>query len=210
MTIVLNATTGISTPPVTVLGDTSGSISIVAPAVAGTNTQTLLAATGTLAPFNSGAAQTAPFASPNTYADFTGIPNWVRRVTVMFRGIQTNGTSPPQIQLGTSGGIVATGYLGSSTIVNPSPVSVLFTTGFGIAPNTANWSATVVVHGAITLTLQTGNTWTCAGSVGRSDAASTYLTNGSLALSDTLTQIRITTVGGTNTFTAGSINVLYE
>jgi hypothetical protein len=209
MTIVLNSTTGISTPPVTVLGDTSGSISIVAPAVAGTNTQTLLAATGTLSPFNSGTAQTAPPTVPQ-YFEFTSIPSWVRRVTVMFRGISTNGTSPPQLQLGTSGGIVSTGYLGSNSIVTPSPASALFTSGFGIGVNTSNWSGAVVIHGTITLTLQTGNNWTCAGSVGRSDAASTYLTNGSLALSDTLTQIRITTVGGSDTFDAGSINLLYE
>ena len=160
-----------------------------------------------LYPLVAGTAQTT---TSGTAINFTGIPSWVDRITIMFSGMSTSGTSPPQIQLGTSGGIVSTGYLGSSTIVNPSPVSVLFTTGFGIAPNTANWSGTVVVHGAIILTLQTGNTWVCAGSVGRSDAASTYLTNGGIALGGTLDRVRITTVNGTDTFDAGSINILYE
>jgi hypothetical protein len=33
---------------------------------------------------------------------------------------------------------------------------------------------------------------------------------GTKTLSDTLTQIRITTVNGTDTFDAGSVNIIYE
>jgi hypothetical protein len=38
-------------------GDTSGTLNLSAPLIAGTNTQTLVAATGTLAPLISGTAQ---------------------------------------------------------------------------------------------------------------------------------------------------------
>jgi hypothetical protein len=69
-------------------GDTSGSITVAAPAVSGSNTQTLAAVTGTLAPIVSGTAVTAT----GTSVDFTGIPSWVKRVTVMFSGVSTNGT----------------------------------------------------------------------------------------------------------------------
>jgi hypothetical protein len=170
-----------------------------------TVTGTLTASSGVSGAITSGTSVSAS----GTSITFTGIPSTVKRITVMLSGVSTSGTSPPQIQIG-SGSVTTTGYLGSSTIVNPSPVSVLFTTGFGIGANTSNWAAGVVVHGAITLTLQTGNTWVCAGSVGRSDAASTYLTNGGVTLSGTLDRVRITTVNGTDTFDAGSINIFYE
>ena len=153
---------------------------------------------------------TSVASTSGTSIDFTGIPSWVKRITVMFNGVSTNGFSPPQIQIG-SGSVTTSGYLGSSTVVtNTSVASALFTSGYGIGVNTANWASTVVVHGAIVLTLQTGNTWVSAGSVGRSDGASTYFTNGSLALSGALDRVRITTVNGTDTFDAGSINILYE
>jgi len=153
---------------------------------------------------------TAVASTSGTSIDFTSIPSWVKRITVMFSGFSTNGTSPPQIQIG-SGSVTTSGYLGSNTIVTNSTVaSSLFTTGFGVGVNTSNWAAAVVVHGGVVLTLQTGNTWVCVGSVGRSDAASTYLTNGSITLGGALDRIRITTVNGTDTFDAGSINILYE
>ncbi len=155
-------------------------------------------------------SDTAQASTSGTSIDFTSIPSWVRRITVMLVGVSTNGTSPPQIQIG-AGSVTTSGYLGSSTVVtNITVASALFTSGFGIGVNTSNWASTVVVHGAIVLNLQTGNTWAAAGSFGRSDAASTYFTNGSLALGGTLDRVRITTVNGTDTFDAGSINILYE
>ena len=153
---------------------------------------------------------TAVASTSGTSIDFTNIPSWVKRVTINFVGVSTTGTSPPQIQIG-AGSVTTTGYLGSNSIVTNTTVgSVLFTSGFGIGVNATNYAATVVVHGTIVLALQTGNTWACAGSVGRSDVASTYLTNGSIALGGTLDRVRITTVNGTDTFDAGSINILYE
>jgi len=154
---------------------------------------------------------TAVASTSGTSIDFTSIPSWVKRITVMFNGVSTNGTSPPQIQIG-SGSVTTSGYLGTNSIITDAtfPSCVLFTTGFGIGVSTGNWATGVIVHGAITLTLQTGSTWVSAGSVGRSDFASTYFTNGSLALGGALDRVRITTVNGTNTFDAGSINLLWE
>jgi hypothetical protein len=153
---------------------------------------------------------TAVASTSGTSIDFTGIPSWVKRITVMFVGVSTNGTSPPQIQIG-AGSVTTAGYLGSNSItVNGGVAAALFTSGFGIGVNTANWGAVCVIHGSIVLTLQTGNTWTAAGAVGRSDAVSIYSTAGSLALGGTLDRVRITTVNGTDTFDAGSINILYE
>jgi hypothetical protein len=202
MTIVLNSSTGITTPPVTVLGDTSGSITLVAPAVAGTNTQTLLAATGTLAPTIKGTAQTSPPATAQ-YFDFTGIPSWVSRITIMFSGIGTNGTSNLQIQ-GGSGSIEITGYI-SSAVSTTGTVSTS-TTGLAV---TGAFAATDAVYGKITLDLVNSNAWVSTGLL-RQNTGQVAYSGGGKTFSGTLDRIRITTVGGANNFNAGSINVLYE
>ena len=153
---------------------------------------------------------TAVASTSGTSIDFTSIPSWVKRITVMFTGVSTNGTSPPQIQIG-AGSIVTSGYLGSNTFLNASIVGgANFTSGFGIGVSVGFWSAATIFHGSIVLTLQTGNTWVCDGKNGTSNAVGSYLTNGSLALGGALDRVRITTVNGTDTFDAGSINILYE
>ena len=156
-------------------------------------------------------AGTAVASTSGTSIDFTGLPAWVKKITVMFSGVSTNGSSIYLIQLGDSGGIENTGYLGSgSSVLNGSNTSaVLQTTGFGIGAGTA---ATVIFHGSIQITLLdlATNTWCANGVLARSDLASTFQCSGAKSLSATLDRVRITTVNGTDTFDAGSINILYE
>ena len=141
-----------------------------------------------------------------TSIDFTSIPNWVKRVTIMLEGVSTNGSSFKIIQLGDSGGIETTGYLGSG--FDGFFSSTLFTTGFGIMSDTS----TDILHGAITLSLlsTSSDKWVCSGAIARSNTAQNYLTAGSKNLSANLDRVRITTVNGTDTFDAGSINIIYE
>jgi hypothetical protein len=189
-------------------GDTSGSVTLAAPAVAGSTTQTLVNVTGTLAPVVSGTAITL---TNQTEVEFTSIPLWVKRITLTFSGVSTNGTAPPLIQIG-SGSYATSGYLGSNSIVGVSAVvSVLFTTGFGIGVNTANWTSSFTANGAITLSLHKENTWVCSGSISNSAAAATYLTSGSseAAISGSLDRVRLY-INGTQQFDAGTINILYE
>ena len=141
-----------------------------------------------------------------TSVDFTGIPSWVKRITVMFSGVSTNGTSNLLIQLGDSGGIENTGYLGSSSQLAGATNSANYTTGFGVfLGNAAN-----IMHGSMCVTNISGNVWVMSGVLGLSNSATTVNVTGTKTLSDTLTQVRITTVNGTDTFDAGSINILYE
>lgn len=164
-------------------------------------------------PFRGGAGRATALVSGTSVAstsgtsiDFTGIPSWVKRVTVMFTGVSTSGTSNPIIQIG-SGSATTTGYLGAGMIASGASPSVSnFTTGFGYPSATA----TNILHGTTVLTLVTGNTWAANGTLARSDGTSLLSTAGSLALSGVLDRVRITTVGGTDTFDAGSINILYE
>jgi hypothetical protein len=141
-----------------------------------------------------------------TEVDFTDIPSWVKRVTVMFAGVSTNGTADLLIQLGDAGGVETTGYLGASTAAGSTVNTNLFTSGFGLISN----SAANISHGSFIITLLSGNTWTCHGLIARSNSTNTMLTGGSKALSDTLDRVRITTSNGTNTFDAGTINIMYE
>ena len=153
---------------------------------------------------------TAVASTSGTSIDFTGLPEWVKRVTVMFSGMSTNGTSLPQIQIG-SGSFVTSGYISAVTnIQNTTQYSAFPTTGFGLFI-AANYSAATPLTGVIVLTIISGNTWLCSGTVCRTDTATTAGTaTGSLSLSGTLDRVRITTVNGTDTFDAGTINILYE
>lgn len=151
---------------------------------------------------------TAVTLTTQTSVDFTGIPSWAKRITVMFNGVSTNGTSPPILQFGDSGGIETTGYLGSAGVVGASTAaSSLFTNGIGLINATA---ATVVMQGAVTLSLMTGTTWVASGVLTRSDSAGANLVGGSKATSAALDRIRLTTSGGTDQFDAGSVNISWE
>ena len=60
------------------------------------------------------------------------------------------------------------------------------------------------------LSLIDSSDWISSHTMALSSAANTLFGAGSITLSDTLTQLRITTVNGSDTFDAGSINILYE
>lgn len=158
-------------------------------------------------PLTLGTAVTAS----GTSVDFTGIPAWVKRVTMMFNGVSTNGTSIPQIQLG-AGTVDTTGYLAIvgnvQTTVNTTR-AVTSTTGFYIQHAT---QATDTTQGAVTFMLIGSNTWVCSGTVYSIQSGSTGVNpiSGSKTLSGTLDRVRITTVNGTDTFDAGTINIMYE
>ena len=153
---------------------------------------------------------TAVATTSGTSIDFTSIPSWVKRITVMFNGVSTNGTSVVLMQIGTSGGVEVSGYLGScSTILGTAPGANNFTTGWGVG---ADNIAASVKHGFLTIALlnTSSNLWACSGVVGASNEARASHTGGTKPLAATLDRVRITTVNGTDTFDAGSINILYE
>jgi hypothetical protein len=157
---------------------------------------------------NSGAfiAGTAVASTSGTSIDFTSIPSWVKRITVMFNGFSTNGSSNYLVQIG-SGSITSSGYIGATSVISSGVTSTNSTAGFIIGNGAA--SASFVLSGNLMLTLLGANTWTASGCFGGSDAARTITSGGSIALGGTLDRVRITTVSA-DTFDAGSINILYE
>ena len=151
----------------------------------------------------SGTAVTAS----GTSVDFTDIPSTAKRVTVMFSGVSTNGTSNIQVQLGDSGGVETTGYIASGSGIAGGVGTTASTTGFPVSNATA---AADTINGQMAICLLGNNIWTAAGSGARTGAAASFVNGGAKTLSDTLTQVRITTVNGTDTFDAGTINIMWE
>jgi hypothetical protein len=154
---------------------------------------------------------TAVASTSGTSIDFTALPSWVKRITVMFTGVSTNGTSPIQIQLGTGSTTYTTsGYLGAGGGFDGAGTSVANASSGFVTEAGSAAAAAAVRHGSYTITNVTGNTWAIQGSCGLSNGTILSFCGGSIALAAALTAVRITTVGGTNTFDAGSINILYE
>lgn len=173
---------------------------------AGTDAETLL--TPAVARAQNIVQGSAVASTSGSAFDFTSIPSWVKRITILFDRVSTSGSSPILIQLGDSGGIETIGYAGSGTTMTASTAgSLVYTAGFGIGH--AN-GASDVMSGSITLTALGGNTWCASGIAALDNAAASKTTAGSKTLSAQLDRVRITTVSGTDLFDAGSINILYE
>jgi hypothetical protein len=150
---------------------------------------------------------TAQASTSGTSIDFTSIPSWVKRITVMCSALSTNGSSNPIVQLGTSGGLQTTSYTGSVWLANTT--NTLNSTGFFISPSVG---AASVIESVVTLVLLNSATglWVASVVSSQSNTATGIVGSGSKTLSGTLDRVRITTVNGTDTFDAGSINILYE
>jgi hypothetical protein len=150
---------------------------------------------------------TAQASTSGTSIDFTGIPSWVKRITVMFDGVSVSGASAFLIQLGDSGGVETTGYNGGGGRFGTSAyVGATFTAGFGFN----NTTAATLYSGMVIIANMTGDTWSAQGTLGGSGVEVNGITAGSKTLSATLDRIRLTTVNGTDTFDAGSVNIMYE
>jgi len=153
---------------------------------------------------------TSQASTSGTAINFTGIPSWAKRITVMFSGVSTSGSSLVIVQLGSTS-YTTSGYLNgggglSGTSVNSSGVVTTGLLAGGVTQNTN----TDVRHGTVTITLLTGNTWVSTSIMGSAVQDFIGLSGGSIALGGTLDRVRVTTVNGTDTFDAGSINILYE
>lgn len=142
--------------------------------------------------------------------DFTGIPSWAKRISIMFNQVSTNGTSAQLIQIGDSGGIENSGYVGIGSANSNGAVSSItnYTTGF--ATNNVS-SAAQTQQGIATLTLMDAatNLWAFS-SVGGLNIAVSCFGAGVKSLSHTLDRVRITMLNGTDAFDAGSINISWE
>jgi hypothetical protein len=196
---------------IVISGDTSGTITVSAPAVSGSNTITLPAVTGTAVISGQNSAITAGTAvasTSGTSIDFTSIPSWVKRITVMLNNVSLSGAAYLRIQIGTGGTPTTTGYVSHSGLIATTATnSVGATAGLDLFGT----SATIALYGAIRWQNVSGNIWVADGTTANSGGTALVQVSASgVTLSGTLNMVRITTSNGTDTFDAGSINILYE
>ena len=156
-------------------------------------------------PASTGITSGTAVSASGTSVDFTGIPSTAKRVTVIFSGLSTNGTSNPLIQIG-SVSIQSTGYNGYSTNISSGTISS--TAGFPIY----SAAAVNILIGFLVLDLIGSNKWVIAGNYTLNQSGTIYamLNSGDVILSGALDRVRVTTAGGTDTFDAGTLNIFYE
>ena len=153
--------------------------------------------------------ETAKASTSGTSVEFTNLPAWIKRITVQWNGVSTNGTSNLQVQLGTgSTSYTTSGYNCISTLTGAGSATTSASTGFVVVESAA--SASSLYYGTMVITNITGNTWVATSQFGLSTRNVTIWSSGSIALGAALTAVRTTTVNGTDTFDAGTINILYE
>jgi hypothetical protein len=153
---------------------------------------------------------TAVASTSGTYIDFTGIPSTAKRITIMFSGVSTNGSSLVQIQIGSGSIDTGSTYYGCCHSTQAGSLySDNFTTGFRIEQGSIVNSSSIR-NGTYELDYLGSNIWTGFGNSGLSNTNIYTTSAGSKTLSGTLDRIRITTLNGTDTFDAGTINIMWE
>jgi hypothetical protein len=152
---------------------------------------------------------TAQETTSGTAKDFTGIPSWAKRITINFAGVSPSGTAHLLVQIGTSSGLETSGYVSSgSRLADGGSISVVSSTaGFLVALS----AATYLLSGRMVLELLDAatNTWV-ASYAGKISTLQTVCGGGDKSLAGVLDRVRVTFSNGTDTFDAGSVNIMYE
>jgi hypothetical protein len=145
-----------------------------------------------------------------TSIDFTGIPAGTKQIIVSLDGVSTAGTSALLLQLGDSGGIENTGYLGVAIGGSSSNTLSGANSTAGIHLDGATASAAAVRSGSIILAHMGSNAWSASGVIGYSSSISGNAIGFGKTLSAELDRVRLTTVGGTDAFDLGNMNIAYQ
>jgi hypothetical protein len=139
-----------------------------------------------------------------------GIPSWAKRITIMFSGVSTNGTSTLLVQIGDSGGIETTGYESEAWYDNSVGGFETSTAGFIVESTNAASFSTARRFGTMQIVNLSGNNWVSTSNIYLAVHNTVNSGAGGKTLSGVLDRIRLTSSTGTDVFDAGSVNILYE
>ena len=210
--VASGGTGGSATP--TAGGIVYGTGTVQAVTAAGTSGQLLqsnAASAPTWVTFSAGLTLGTPVnTTSGTAVTFTGIPSGVRLIIISFSTVSTNGSSPLRIQIGDSGGIETTSYTTRSASFSGSVGCTLTAANSTEGFDEANGGTFASRLGNVTLTLLNSSTnrWVACSQLLSGDDEPRDI-GGAKALSDVLTQLKITTVNGTDAFDSGSVNIAY-
>jgi hypothetical protein len=172
------------------------------PTIANNGVTSVDGKTGAVVTLVSGTAASASGSS----VEFTSIPSWVKRITVMFYDLSTTSTNAPRVQLGTASSYETSGYSAGATATSATPVWSGGTNLDGFIL-TGQVSAGSQIAGALVLTNITGNVWVAALS-GNNPGGAAICGGGYKSLGGTLTRLQI--IPSLGTFDLGTINIMYE
>ena len=144
-----------------------------------------------------------------TAIDFTNIPSWVKKITVMFNGVSTNGSSNPIVRIG-SDTIETSGYLGSVSLFTTSAITSNSYPSSCFQLYAGGGASSVILNGRFELINIDSNSWVQTHVMARTDTSSTIQGSGTITLQGELNKIRVTTLNGTDLFDNGQINIMYE
>jgi hypothetical protein len=146
-----------------------------------------------------------------TAFDFTGIPAEVQEVEVSFDQVSLSGTDNFLIQIGTSGGLVTSGYEDANCVAVFGGTNVIAQSTAGCIIRGQDAGRQVTARVTIKRFAPGSNLWlfVIGGSLGGS-ASNGALTGGArLSLAAELDRVRVTRTGS-NTFDAGQLNVRWR
>lgn len=141
-----------------------------------------------------------------TAFDLTDVASWVKQITVMLAGVSLSGTDDLLVQIGDSGGIETSGYVGTTgSFSSAGQLVAALSIGFSIIASGAG----ATINGSMILTLVDEDTftWSCQGSFGNPGDSTAKVVGGYRTLNSALTSVRLTRTG-TDTFDAGKVNFL--
>jgi len=143
-----------------------------------------------------------------TSITFGSIPTGVQMVIVNVSGVSGNLGGAMHVQIGDSGGVETSGYLGDPITINHAAANVGTELG-GTKWVSMHAETSDISYGTFILTLEdaTNNTWICTAMSHLTTNNDYSINAGNKTLSGELTQVLYS--NGSGTFDAGAVNIMY-
>lgn len=138
-----------------------------------------------------------------TSAPYTGFPSTAKVIELDFNQVSESAGNAIRIQLGTSGGLVSSGYIGSNAAMTGGGYGgAALASGIDFRTNAIGMGARISGH--LRLTHMGSNLWAFSGLCHDTANLATYTVGGSIKLGAALTQLSVLANGGTFDGPAGS------